>query len=105
MPTTAPAPAPRPSPMSLAGRSLLGLLVALVTMVPLAAVAAPGTDALDAEDSPPRPAAMVPASLGITAASDTDPDGLSEGTAAASCWEIKQRDPSSTDGEIGRAHV
>ena len=98
MPTTAPAPAPRPSPMSLAGRSLLGLLVALVTMVPLAAVAAPGTDALDAEDSPPRPAAMVPASLGITAASDTDPDGLSEGTAAASCWEIKQRDPSSTDG-------
>ncbi|HLQ81633.1 MAG TPA: fibrinogen-like YCDxxxxGGGW domain-containing protein [Brachybacterium sp.] len=98
MSTTTPAPAPRPSLMSLVGRSLPGLLVALATMMPLAAVAAPGTDALDAEDSPPRPAAMVPASLGTTAASDASPDGLSEGTAAASCWEIKQRDPSSTDG-------
>ena len=32
------------------------------------------------------------------AAADPLHDGLSEATAAASCWEIKQNDPSSKDG-------
>lgn len=41
---------------------------------------------------------LAPASTPAAAATLPEPDGLSELTAAASCWEIKQRDPASTSG-------
>lgn len=38
------------------------------------------------------------APIAASAAEETLPDGLTQETAAASCWEIKQNDPSATDG-------
>lgn len=93
-----PDPGRRSSWAVVAGRSLLGLLVALMTLVPVGALAAPGTDALSVDDTPPPPVDVSPASLSTTEESEVELDGTSESTAAASCWEIKQRDPSSTDG-------
>lgn len=42
--------------------------------------------------------AFVPARASAQPALAASPDGLSPATAAASCWDIKQRDPSSKDG-------
>src|SRR5690606_32645354 len=47
-------------------------------------------------DGAPAETSFAPAATAVTAAAE--PDGLSEGTAAASCWEIVQRDPSAEDG-------
>ncbi|MGO1201180.1 MAG: fibrinogen-like YCDxxxxGGGW domain-containing protein, partial [Dermabacteraceae bacterium] len=101
MTTSTPVPTSLVSRLSPAVRSLLGLLVALATLLPLAASADPGKNSPTSEDAPAPPAAespaVSPASL-ATASSVPEPDGLGEGTAAASCWEIKQRDPSAEDG-------
>ena len=84
-------------PVRRALRALLGLLISVITLLPLAALADNVPEAPDDSGSRVTNAALVPAAVGSTSTSP-EPDGLSEGTAAASCWEIKQKDPASQDG-------
>ena len=41
---------------------------------------------------------VTPTATLVAEAATTQPDGLSAATAAASCWEVKQQDPTSADG-------
>lgn len=84
-------------PVRRALRALFGLLASGVVLVPLGALADPSIEAPRVRD--PRVMQTVSAPDAVAATSVApEPDGLGEGTAAASCWEIKQRNPASADG-------
>ena len=84
-------------PVRRALRALFGLLASGVVLVPLGALADPSIEA--PRDRDPRVMQTVSAPDAVAATSVApEPDGLGEGTAAASCWEIKQRNPASADG-------
>ncbi|MGP9734372.1 fibrinogen-like YCDxxxxGGGW domain-containing protein [Brachybacterium sp. AOP42-C2-15] len=84
-------------PVRRALRALLGLLVSVVTLLPLVALADQVSGAPNDSGHRVTDAAFAPAAVGSTSTAP-EPDGLGEGTAAASCWEIKQKDPASQDG-------
>ncbi len=75
-------------------RSLSVLLMSLVASIPLAALASPDSMGSDVESTD-----AVRASTSTTSNTAAPaPDGSSEQTAAASCWEIVQNDPSAQSG-------
>ena len=85
-------PLPRGSPVILPIKCLplriLALAGAVAVLAPLVAVIQPQRASADE---------VVPAAVEF-ADESTEVDGLTEATAAASCWEIKQNDPNAQDG-------
>ncbi|MEO2098387.1 MAG: fibrinogen-like YCDxxxxGGGW domain-containing protein, partial [Brachybacterium sp.] len=78
-------------------RSIAGLVVAAAALVPLGAIATPSPMENDSSSTDVLQASRSSMSTTAAAAS-TVGDGTSEQTAAASCWEIAQNDPTAPDG-------
>src|SRR5699024_4493279 len=81
-------------PIRRALRALLALMVCVLVLLPMVSLAEETSGAQDDRDSRVTDDMFAPAASASTSTAP-EPDGLNEGTAAASCWEIKQRDPAS----------